>query len=84
MRAMRAAADREWRDHAEDDWTVINFRRWPRGLHRSAWVVAGYIGWNPFDVLDKPTPAARAVKVLLTRQSILFTITNIPRSRRSP
>jgi hypothetical protein len=33
----------------------------------TAWVIAGYIGWNPLDVLDKPTPAARAVNVLLTR-----------------
>jgi hypothetical protein len=78
MRAMRAAADREWREHAEDDWTVIDFRRWPRGLHRSAWIVAGYIGWNPFDILEKRTPAARAVNVLLTRQSLLFTIAMIP------
>jgi hypothetical protein len=30
------------------------------GFHRSAWVVAGYIGWNPLDVHDAPTPAARA------------------------
>ena len=27
-----------------DDWTVIDFRRWLRGLHRSAWVGAGYMG----------------------------------------
>lgn len=55
-------------------WTMIDFRQWPRGFHRSAWVVAGYIGWNPLDVLDKPTPAARPVDALLTRQCVLFTI----------
>ncbi len=71
--AMLSAADSEWRANAVADWTAINFRHWPRGFHRSAWVVAGYIGWNPLDVLDEPTPAARAVNVLLTRQCVIFT-----------
>jgi hypothetical protein len=39
--AMMAAAEIEWRANASDDWTTINFRRWPRGFHRSAWVVSG-------------------------------------------
>ena len=37
-------------------------------------MVAGYIGWNPLDILDKPTPAARAVNALLTRQCVTFAI----------
>ena len=72
--AMLSAADSEWRANAAADWTAIDFRRWPRGFHRSAWVVAGYIGWNPLDVLDEPTPAARAVNALLTRQCVIFAI----------
>jgi hypothetical protein len=74
LAAMMTAADTEWRINASQDWSTIDFRHWPRGFHRSAWVVAGYIGWNPLDVLDKPTPAARAVNVLLTRQCVIFTI----------
>ena len=60
--------------NAPKDWTEINFRRWPRGFHRSAWVVAGYIGWNPLGVLDQPTPAARAVNALLTRLCVPFVV----------
>lgn len=74
LSAMMAAADREWRANASDDWTLIDFWQWPRGFHRSAWGVAGAIGWNPLDVLDQPTPAARAVNALLTRQCVIFTI----------
>ena len=37
-------------------------------------MIAGYIGWNPLDALDKPIPAARAVNALLTRQCVTFTI----------
>jgi hypothetical protein len=44
------------------------------GQGSSAWVVAGYIGWNPLDVLARPPPAARAVNALLTRLSVTFTI----------
>ena len=72
--AMMAAADREWQSHADRDWTLIDFRRWPRGFHRSAWVIAGSIGWNPLDVLDRPPPAARAINVLLTRQCLVLAI----------
>ncbi len=64
---MMMAAELEWRANAPEDWTVIDFWCWPRGFHRSAWVVAGYIGWNPLDALDEPTPAARAVNALLIR-----------------
>ena len=71
---MMAAAEREWQSYADRDWTLIDFRRWPRGFHRSAWVIAGYIRWNPLDVLDRPTPAARAVNALLTRQCLVLTI----------
>jgi hypothetical protein len=74
LSAMMAAADIEWRANAAEDWGTIDFWRWPRGFHRSAWVIAGYIGWNPLDVLDKPTPAARAVNALLTRQCVIFAI----------
>jgi hypothetical protein len=72
--AMMAAAEIEGQANAFDDWTMIYFRHWPRGFHRSAWVVAGYIGWNPLDFLDKPTPAARAVNVLLTKLCVTFTV----------
>ena len=74
LAAMMAAAETEWRANAPDDWTTIDFWHWPRGFHRSAWVIAGYIPWNPLDVLDEPTPAARAVNALLTRQCVTFTI----------
>lgn len=74
LAAMMAAAEREWQAHASDDWTAIDFWHWPRGFYRSAWVVAGYIGWNPLDVLDQPPPAARAVNALLTRLCLTFTI----------
>ncbi len=74
LAAMMAAADIEWRMNAHEDWTTINFWRWPRGFYRSAWVIAGYIGWNPLDALDKPTPAARAVNALLTRLCVTFTV----------
>ena len=74
LAAMMAAAEREWRDNAPDDWTMIDFWHWPRGFHRSAWVVAGSISLNPLDVLDEPTPAARAVNALLTQQCVIFTI----------
>ncbi len=74
LTAMAVAAESEWRRHAPDDWTEIDFRDWPRGFHRSAWVVASYIGWNPLHALDAPTPAARAVNALLTRQCVTFTI----------
>ena len=77
MHAMIAAAEREWQLHAPGDLTLTDFQRWPRGFHRSGWVVAGYIGCNPFDVLGKPTPAARAVNALLTRQCVVFTIAMI-------
>ena len=72
--AMMRAADSEWRANAAADWTKIDFRHWPRGFHRSAWVVASYIGWNPLNVLDEETPPARAVNVLLTRQCVIFVI----------
>jgi hypothetical protein len=72
--AMMTATEIEWRTYAPEDWTTIDFRRWPRGFHRSTWVVAGYIGWNPLDVLDAPTPAARAVNVLLTRLCVTFIV----------
>jgi hypothetical protein len=74
LAAMMAAAEIEWLTNASEDWETIDFQRWPRGFHRSAWVVAGYIGWNPLDVLDKATPAARAVNVLLTRLCVVFTV----------
>lgn len=74
LAAMMMAADVEWRTNAPEDWTTIDFRQWPRGFHRSAWVVAGYIGWNPFDVLDERTPVTRAVNALLTRQCIAFIV----------
>ena len=69
------AAEREWQAFASDDWTSIDFRQWPRGFHRSAWVVAGYVGWNPLDLLDHPpTPAARAVNALVTRHCLILTV----------
>jgi hypothetical protein len=74
LAAMMAAAEIEWLTNASEDWETIDFRRWPRGFHRSAWVVAGYIGWNPLDVLDDPTPAVRAVNVLLTRLCVTFIV----------
>jgi hypothetical protein len=74
LAAMMTACELEWRSHSCADWTVIDFRRWPRGFHRSAWVVASYISWNPLEVLDRPTPAARGVNVLLTRLCITFTM----------
>ena len=75
LAAMMAAAEREWQSYAGRDWTLIDFRRWPRGFHRSAWVIAGYIRWNPLDVLDRPLPAAaRGVNALLTRQCLVLTI----------
>jgi hypothetical protein len=74
LAAMMMAADLEWRTYAPEDWTEINFWRWPRGFHRSAWVIAGYIGWNPLDALDKATPPARAVNALLTRLCVTFTV----------
>jgi len=43
LAAMMRTADTEWRAFAPDDWTTVDFRRWPRGFHRSAWVVAGHI-----------------------------------------
>ena len=73
LAAMMTAAELEWRTYASEDWTEISFWRRPRGFHRSAWVIAGYIGWNPLDVLDKPTPAAHAVNALLTRLCVTFT-----------
>ena len=72
--AMMTAAEIEWQENAPEDWTEIDFWRWPRGFHRSAWVIAGYIGWNPLDVLDVPPPAARAVNALLTRLCVIFAI----------
>jgi len=74
LAAMMTAAEIEWRANAPEDWEAIEFWSWPRGFHRSAWVVAGYIGWNPLDVFDEPTPAARAVNVLLTRLCLTFTV----------
>lgn len=74
LAAMMMAADVEWRTNAPDDWTTINFWRWPRGFHRSAWVVAGCISWNPLDALDEPSPPARAVNALLTRLCVTFTV----------
>lgn len=71
LAAMMIAAELECRTYAPRDWTAIDFWRWPRGFHRSAWVIAGYIGWN---ALDKPTPASRAVNALLTRLCVAFTI----------
>ena len=71
---MMTAAETEWRACAPEDWTTIDFWPWPRGFHRSAWVVAGSIGWNPLDVLDEPTPAARAVNALLTRLCVRFIV----------
>lgn len=72
--AMMQAAAREWRVCAPDDWTLIDFWRWPRGFYRSAWVAAGYIGWNPLDALDRPTPAGRAVNALLTQQCLVLAV----------
>lgn len=43
LAAMMTAAETEWRAYAPEDWTTINFWHWPRGFHRSAWVVAGSI-----------------------------------------
>jgi len=74
LAAMMMAAELEWRANAPEDWTAIDFWRWPRGFHRSAWVVAGYIAWNPLDALDKVTPVARAVNALLTRLCVTFTV----------
>ncbi|MBW4035310.1 MAG: hypothetical protein HIU90_07540 [Proteobacteria bacterium] len=74
LAAMATAAVTEWQTHAPDDWTTIDFRDWPRGFHRSAWVIAGNIRWNPLEVFDRPTPASRAVNALLTRQCVMFTI----------
>lgn len=71
---MLTAAEAEWRACAPEDWTTINFWHWPQGYHRSAWVVAGRISWNPLDVLNEPTPAARAVNTMLTRLCIPFTV----------
>ncbi len=34
--AMMTAAELEWQTYAPDDWTAINFWRWPRGFHPSA------------------------------------------------
>ena len=72
--AMMAAADAEWQANARDQWGAIDFWHWPRGYYRSAWVVAGGIRWNPLEVLNAPTPVARAVNALLTRQCVIFTI----------
>lgn len=74
LAVMMTTAEAEWQACAPEDWTTINFWHWPRGFHRSAWVVAGYIDWNPLDVLDKPTPAARAVNALLTRLCVRFIV----------
>lgn len=68
--AILAAAETEWLIHAPEDWEDVDFRRWPRGFYRSAWVIAGYVGWNPLDVLDAPSPAARAVNALVTRRCL--------------
>ena len=62
LAAMMTAAEIEWRANASEDWTAVNFWRWPRGFHRSAWVVAGYVSWNPLDVLDQLPPAAQTAK----------------------
>lgn len=70
--AILAAAAAEWRIHGSENLEEIDFRRWPRGFHRSAWVIAGYIGWNPFDALDTATPAARAVNALVTRRCLVL------------
>jgi hypothetical protein len=67
-----AAAEAEWQAYASEDLGEIDFRRWPRGFHRSAWVIAGYVGWNPLDVLDATTPAARAVNALVTRRCLVL------------
>ena len=64
------AAEAEWLIHAADSWEDIDFRGWPRGFHRSAWVIAGFVGWNPLDVLDAPSPAARVVNALVTRRCL--------------
>lgn len=80
LTAMAAAANAEWQTHGPahwSDWSSVNFRQWPRGFHRSAWVVAGYIGWNPLDVLDQPPPAARAVNAILTQLCVTFIIVMI-------
>jgi hypothetical protein len=74
LAAMMTAIEMEWRANAPEDWTTIDFRDWPRGFHRSGWVVAGHIGWNPLDVLDQPPPAARAVNALLTRLCVTVTL----------
>jgi hypothetical protein len=75
--AITRAIESEWCMCARHDLAEIDFRDWPRGFHRSAWVVAGYIVWNPLDVLDKPTPAARAVNALLTRHCAQFVVAMI-------
>lgn len=74
LAAMVTAAESEWRAYAPEDWTTIDFWHWPQGFHRSAWMVAGHIGWNPLDVLDEPTPAARGVNALLTRLCVTFAV----------
>lgn len=74
LAVMMAAAEQEWQRNAPSNWTGIDFWRWPRGFHRSTWVAAGYIGWNPLDALDRPTPAARAVNALLTRHCLVLAV----------
>ena len=74
LAAMTSAVETEWRINAFEDWTTIDFRDWPRGFHRSGWVIAGHSGWNPFDVLDQRPPAARAVNALLTRLCVAFAL----------
>ena len=68
------AAEVEWRANSPEDWTTIDFRCWPRGFHRPAWVVIGYIGWSPLDMLDEPTPTARGVNALLIQLCVTFTV----------
>lgn len=75
LAAMMHEADQEWHDWAADDWATIDFWYWPRGYHRAAWVVAGRIRCNPYDVLDDaPSLASRAVNVLFTRLCLVFPI----------
>ena len=69
-----AAAEADWRANARDEWEEIDFWHWPRGYYRSAWIVAGSIRCNPLEVFDAPTPVARAVNAMLTRQCVIFTI----------
>ncbi len=82
LAAMMTAAEFEWRTYAPEDWTATNFRRWPRGFHCSAWVVARYIGWNPLDALPnglRDSSMAEALEVIADLDLTAFDETEPPR-----